>query len=84
MITKLCFFLECIFSFSTKVSASVAASTLSYLLDMAQFRINVSLNLAEFHFGVPRTALTFVEEDSLLRADFECHIEPVNTRSKHI
>ena len=49
-------------------------STLNFAVDVAQFRINDTLTLAEIYFAVPRSRLTFQPEGDSLEAGFEIEI----------
>ncbi len=55
-------------------NARQPAETLRFDFTSAQFRVNDSLNLAEFYFSVPRRSLEFVKVDSGFHAEFELEI----------
>ncbi|MDQ7053079.1 MAG: hypothetical protein Q9P14_09365, partial [candidate division KSB1 bacterium] len=44
-------------------------------MDMAQFRVNDSISLAEIYFAIPRNQFTFAASDSALRADLNLAID---------
>ncbi len=47
---------------------------IGYYVDMAQFRVNDSINLAEIYFAIPRSQFTFTASDTALRADLNLTI----------
>ncbi len=49
-------------------------STLNFAVDVAQFRINDTLTLAEIYFAVPRSHLQFLAQGDSLEAGFEIEI----------
>ncbi|MDQ7065701.1 MAG: GWxTD domain-containing protein [candidate division KSB1 bacterium] len=48
---------------------------IGYYVDMAQFRVNDSISLAEIYFAIPRNQFTFAASDSALRADLNLAID---------
>lgn len=51
-----------------------ADSSVGFEVDVAQFRANDSLNIAEIYLSVPRSGFTFVQRDTVWQADIQYEV----------
>ena len=65
------------------VAGGQQTASIGYYIDMAQFRINDSLNLAEIYFAIPRKQFSFIMADSGLQADIELRLD-ISKENKHL